>query len=97
MAGEHLVEGLLGHKPGEGDTEAQRRYDELPRFYVVANLYEQDTAIGEHSDSNPLYVVPPPSNKWSSVATWWQMGSCGFHPQRRPACRTRQATYPLSG
>ena len=46
MASKHLVEELLGHKPREGEYEAQRRYDELSRFYVVANRYEQRTTIG---------------------------------------------------
>ena len=99
MSSKHLVEELLGHKPRKGEYEAQRRYEDLPRFYVAANRYEQGTPIGDHTDSNPLYAVPP-SNTWSSVATWSQMGSCGFHPQRRPscrACRMLQATYPLSG
>ena len=41
MASKHLVEELLGHKPREREFEAQRRYDELSRFYVVANRYEQ--------------------------------------------------------
>ena len=33
----YLVDELLGHKPREGDAGAQRLYDELSRFYVVAN------------------------------------------------------------
>ena len=36
-ASNHLVEELLGHKPREGDYDAQRRYDELSRFCVAAN------------------------------------------------------------
>ena len=36
-ASKHLVEELLGHKPREGEYEAQRRYAELSRFHVVAN------------------------------------------------------------
>ena len=34
-------------------------YNELSRFYVVANLYEQDTCIGMHSDFNVCCAVPP--------------------------------------
>ena len=59
MASKHLVEGVLADKPGVGDGIAERRYNELSRFYVVANRYEQDTAIGTHSDYNALYAVHP--------------------------------------
>ncbi len=59
MAGKHLVEVLLRHKPGEADANAQRRYNELYCFYVAANRYEHDTAIGTHTDYNALYVVHP--------------------------------------
>ena len=59
MVSKHLVEVVVGHKPGEGNANAQRRYNELSHFYVVANRYAQDAAIGAHSDYNALYVVHP--------------------------------------
>ena len=59
MVSKHLVEVVVGHKPGEGNANAQRRYNKLSRFYVVANRYEQDTSLGTHSDYNALYVVHP--------------------------------------
>ena len=59
MVRTHLVEVVVGHKPGEGNANAQRHYNELSRFNVVANRYEQDAAIGAHSDYNALYVVHP--------------------------------------
>ena len=59
MVSKHLVEVVVGHKPGEGNANAQRRYNKLSRFYVVANRYEQDAAIGTHSDYNALYAVHP--------------------------------------
>ena len=59
MVSKHLVEVVVGHKPGEGNANAQRRYNKLSRFNVVANRYEQDTAIGAHSDYNALYAVHP--------------------------------------
>ena len=37
MSSKHLMEELLGHKPREGKYKAQRRYDKLSLFYVVAN------------------------------------------------------------
>ena len=54
----HLVEEVLGQKP-EGDHRSKVTYEELSRFYVVANRYERDTKIGEHSDYNALYAVAP--------------------------------------
>ena len=82
----HLVEVVVGHKPGEGNANAQRRYNELSRLCVVANHYEQGTAIGAHSENNALYVGTPPfSNKWSSVATWWPIGYSGFDPHCMPS------------
>ena len=55
-------------------------YHELSR-YVAANRYEQDTCIGMHSDFNVCDVVPPPpSTKWPSVATLWQMGVLWISP-----------------
>ena len=92
----HLVKLLLRRKPGDGDANAQRRYNKLSRVYVVANCYEQATASGEHTDSNPLYDVHPQQEaviRCNMVAD----GSCGFHPQRMPTSPKRQATYPLSG
>ena len=65
MSSKHLVENVLGHKPRDGDYDAQRRYKDLLRFYVGANFYDRHTAIGEHTDSNPLYAVPPKTKKWS--------------------------------
>jgi hypothetical protein len=56
MASKHLVDEVFGDKPGVGGGIAGRRYNELSRFYVVANRYEQDAAIGTHSDSNALYA-----------------------------------------
>ena len=53
--------GVLADKPGAGDGIAERRYNKLARFYVVANRYEQDTCIGMHSDFNVCYVVLPPA------------------------------------
>ena len=59
MVSKHIVEVLLRHKPGEGDANGQRRYNKLSRFYVVANRYEQDAAIGTRTDYNALCVVHP--------------------------------------
>ena len=96
----YLVEELLGHKPREGDAEAQRRYVELPRFYVVANRYEKkkkkDTAIGDHTDSNPLYVVPPPPPATSShhvqLGGRWDLVDF-THNEGRPAERAKHQVH----
>ena len=84
--------------PRAGEYEAQRRYEELSRFYVVANRYEQDTTIGDHTDSNPLYAVPHPKKQQvviscSTVAD----GVLWISPTKMPACRMRQATGPWVG
>ena len=71
-------------------------YNELSHFYAVANRYEQETCIGMHSDFNVCYVVPP-STKWSSVATLWQMGSCGLAQKRIPSNTLCMTTHALTG
>ena len=59
MVSKHLVEVAVGHKPGEGNANAQRRYNEPSRVFVVANRYEQGAAIGTHFDYHALYAVHP--------------------------------------
>ena len=39
MVSQRLVEVVAGRRPGEGNANAQRRYNELSRFYVVAIRY----------------------------------------------------------
>ena len=35
MVIKHIVEVVVGHRPGLGNANAQRRYNELSRFYVT--------------------------------------------------------------
>ena len=72
------MEELLRHKPREGEYEAQRRYDELSRFYVVANRCEQDTDIGEHYDSNPSYAVSAPATSGHQLQLGGRWGIVDF-------------------
>ena len=67
-----------------------------PASMRLPTVSENDKTVGKQSGSDPLYAVHP-NLKVSSVATWWQMGSCGFHPQQMPASTMRQAPKSLSG
>ena len=78
MVSKHLVV-VVGHKPGEGNANAQRRYNELARLYVVATVMNKTQLLAPTPTTMPSTLCTP-SNKWSSVATWWQMGPCEFHP-----------------
>ena len=98
MVSKHLVEVVVGHTPGEGNANAQRRYNKLARFYVMwsPTVMNRTQLLAPTPTTMPSTLCTP-SNKWSSVATWWQMGSCGFHPHRMPRKAWCQATNPLSG
>ena len=55
-----LVQGVAEiQPPSVQDVAQQRKYEEVSQFYVVANRYENDTAVGQHNDFNPLYALHP--------------------------------------
>ena len=98
MPSKHLVEELLWHKPREGEYEAQRRSEDLSRFYVGANRYEQEAAIGDHTDSNPLYVVPPlPATSGHQLQLGGRWDLVDFtHNEGRHAVRARQHIHGVN-
>ena len=53
---EHLVQVATEKEGPPAGREGRRRWQGiLGNFYVVANRYHNDTAIGTHTDYNPLY------------------------------------------